>query len=208
MTGMQPHGARQQLTYLRISIDDIEAATVDTDGRDFVGIRVGGTKADDDYADMGVTGGVYNTEGVTDHRIWIDQMSLRIGQAVGVAFVERGLQTGEGSSLSDLYPDSVDRDPAPIDPVELAKEERQAARVRDRYEVRLTMAGGVAVTLVTSPDDHGFGFHVLWSKWNPDRVSVSLHTFTMASVANGEPGRYAVREKMPVGEAVRLELVG
>jgi hypothetical protein len=196
------------VTYLRIAIDDIEVATVETDGRDVVAIHVGGTRADEDYADLGVTGGIYDREGVTDHRIWIHQMSLRIGQAVGVAFVERGLQSGDGSSLSDLYPDSVDRDTARIDPVELAKEERQAARVRDRYGLRLTVASGVAVTLVTSPDDHGFGFHVLWSKWNSDRVSVSLHTYTIDSVANGEPGRYAVCEKMSVGEGVRLELVG
>jgi hypothetical protein len=38
--------------------------------------------------------------------------------------------------------------------------------------------------------------------------SVSLHTYTIESVASGEPGTYAVREKMSVGEAVRLELVG
>jgi hypothetical protein len=196
------------VTYLRIAIDDIEVATVDTDGRDVVTIHVGGSRADEDYADLGVTGGIYDSGGVTDHRIWIDQRFLRIGQAVDVAFVERGLQTGEGRSLSDLYPDSVGRDPTPIDPGELAKEERQALRVRDRYQVRLTITSGVAVTLVTSADDHGFGFHVLWSKWNPDRVSVSLHTYAIDSVANGEPGRYAVRENMSVGEAVRLELVG
>ena len=118
------------MTYLRIAIDYIEVATVDTGGRDVVAIHVGGTRADEEYANLGVTGGIYDREGVTDHRIWIDQGSLRIGQAVSVAFVERGLQTGEGSRISDLYPDSVDRDPAPIDPVELAKEERQAARVR------------------------------------------------------------------------------
>jgi hypothetical protein len=196
------------VTYLRIAIDDIEVASVDTEGRDVVAVHVGGTRADDDYADLGVTGGVYNTEGVTDHRIWIDQMSLRIGQMVGVAFGEGGLQTGEGSRLSDLYPESVGRDSTPIDPRKLAEEERQAATVRERYEVRLTTTGGGATTLITKPDEHGFGFHALWSKWNPDRVSVSLHAYTIDSVANGEPGRYAVREKMSVGEAVRLELVG
>src|ERR1700722_11467042 len=116
---------------LRVAIDDIEVATVGTDGRDVVAIHVGGNRADEDYAHGGVTGGIYDSGGVTDHRIWIDQRTLRIGQAVSVAFVERGFQTGEGSTLSDLYPDSVDRDPSPIDPAELAKEERQALRVRD-----------------------------------------------------------------------------
>ena len=195
------------MSYLRIEIDGVEAATVNTDGRDVVAVRVGGTKADHDYADLGVTGGTYDSEGVTDHRIWVDQMPLRVGQAVSVVFVERGIQTGEGHRLSDLYPDSANPDPAPIDPVKLAQEEREAPKVRDRYELKLTIADGASVRLVTRPDDHGFAFHVLWSKWNPDRPSASLHTYTIESVANGEPGAYAVREKMSVGEAVRLELL-
>jgi hypothetical protein len=196
------------VSYLQIEIDGVEAATVDTDGRDVVVVRVGGTKADHDYADLGVTGGTYDSEGVTDHRIWVDQMPLRVGQAVSVAFVERGIQTGEGHRLSDLYPDSANHDPAPIDRVKLAEEERRAPKLRDRYEVRLAIGDGTSVVLVTGPDDHGFAFSVLWSKWNPARASVSLHSYTIESVANGEPGAYAVREKISVGEAVRLELVG
>lgn len=57
------------MTYLRITVDGTEAATVDTGGRDVVSINVGGTRTDDVYADLGVTGGTYDTEGITDHRI-------------------------------------------------------------------------------------------------------------------------------------------
>jgi hypothetical protein len=42
-------GVRRQVTYLRIAVDDIEVATIDTEGRDVVSIHVGGTRTDDDY---------------------------------------------------------------------------------------------------------------------------------------------------------------
>ncbi|HEY4342199.1 MAG TPA: hypothetical protein VGM97_19800 [Steroidobacteraceae bacterium] len=39
-------------------------------------------------------------------------------------------------------------------------------------------------------------------------MSVSLRTYTADSLATNEPARYTVREKMSVGGAVRLKLLG
>jgi hypothetical protein len=127
---------------------------------------------------------------------------------VGVEFVEHGIQTGAGSSLDDLYPGSAATEPSSIDLDHLVREEKNAALVRAGYVVRLTMTSGISVALLTRPDDHGFGLTVLWSKWNSDRVSVSLRTYTADSLATNEPARYTVREKMSVGGAVRLKLLG
>jgi hypothetical protein len=193
--------------FLRVTVDEVEVATVDTGGRDVVSIRVGGTKVDDDYADLGVTGGIYDHEGTTDHRIWIEQMPLKLGQVVGVEFVEHGIQTGAGRTLDELYPGKSEaRTPSPVDRAELAAELREVAPVRAGFEVRLVLPDGSAATLSTTSDEHGFGFSVLWNSLHPDRVSVSLHSYTLDSIAVEAPGRSTVREKVALGGAMRLEL--
>jgi len=196
------------VSFLRVTVDKVEVATVDTSGRDVVAIHVGGTKVDDDYADLGVTGGIYDHEGKTDHRIWIEQMPLKLGQVVGVAFVERGIQTGEGRTLDELYPGKSEaRTASPVDRAELAAELRQVAPVRAGFEVRLVLPDGSAATLSTKSNEHGFGFSVLWNSFHPDRVSVSLHSYTLESIATEAPGRSTAQEKVPLGGEVRLELI-
>lgn len=196
------------MSFLRVTVDEIEVATVDTRGRDVVSIRVGGTRVDDDYADLGVTGGVYDHEATTDHRIWIDQMPLRIGQVVGVAFVEEGVQTGQGRTIAELYPgQSEARTPSPADRVELAGELRRTVQTRLGYQVRLVLPDGRAATLTTESGEHGFGFGVLWNRYGPDRMRVSLYSYTLESIAAKVPGRHTVRETFPLGSAVRLELL-
>jgi hypothetical protein len=196
------------VSFLRVTVDRVDAAVIDTSGREVISIRVGGTKIDDDYADLGVTGGTYGQEGPTDHRIWIDQMALKVGQVVGVEFVEHGIQTGTGKTMIELYPaHSEAGTPRPLDRAGLAAELREMAPVRPGYEIRFVRSDGSAATLFTTPDEHGFGFSVLWNSLSPDRVSVSLHSYTLDSIVSEAPGRSTVREKMALGEAVRLELI-
>jgi hypothetical protein len=66
---------------------------------------------------------------------------------------------------------------------------------------------GSAGTLSTKSDEHGFGFSVLWNSFHPDQVSVSLHSYTLDSIAAEAAARSTSREKVPMGGAVRLELV-
>jgi hypothetical protein len=56
-------------------------------------------------------------------------------------------------------------------------------------------------------DEHGFGFSVLWNSFHPDRVSLSMHSYTLDAIAAEAPGRSTSREKVPLGGAVRLELI-
>ncbi len=72
------------MPFVRITVDDVEVTTVDTQGRDVVSVQVGGSRIDPDYADLGVIGGTYPDDGTMDHRIWIQQMPLRLGQVIGL----------------------------------------------------------------------------------------------------------------------------
>ena len=48
------------MPFLRVTVDGTTVATVDTKARDIVTVRVGGSRDDDDFADLSVTGGIYD----------------------------------------------------------------------------------------------------------------------------------------------------
>src|SRR5262245_27702262 len=130
------------MVFLRVLVDDVDVATVDTAGREVVAVHVGGTRVDDDYADLNVSGGVYNHEGKSDHRIWVNQMPLRIGQTVPVELLEHGIANGPGQTIEELYPDqSPRRLPTSTSRAELFDELRRSPQLRSGYTVRLVPNG-------------------------------------------------------------------
>ena len=84
------------MPFLRVSVDGQSVASIVTDGLELVSVHVGGTRVNDEYADLGVSGGVYFGDGASDHRIWVDQMPLSVGQVVEVALLEHDTAVGEG----------------------------------------------------------------------------------------------------------------
>ena len=196
------------MPFLNVTVDGTAVATVDTNGRDIVTVRVGGSRDDEDFADLSVTGGIYDQSGTTEHRIWVDQMHLAAGQIIGVEFLTEASPRGEGKTIEELYPDLPEyRVPTPVDRAELAAEIRQLPLVRDGFTLRLVGSDGVSATYATASEEHGFGFSVLWNRQRPDRISVSLSCYTIDSVATETPGRTLASQKMPLPGRVHLELV-
>lgn len=196
------------MPFLNITVDGSAVATVDTKDRDIVTVRVGGSRDDEDFADLSVTGGIYDRDGATEHRIWVDRMQLAVGQTVSVAFLAQANPFGEGRTIEELYPDlDESRIPTAIDRAELAAEIRRLPLVRDGFTLRLVSDDGAASTHMTAPEEHGFGFNVLWNNRHPDRVAMSLHAYTIDSVAEEAPGRTFANRKIPLHGEIRLELV-
>jgi hypothetical protein len=196
------------MVFLRILVDEIDVATVDTAGREVVAVHVGGTRVDEDYADLNVSGGVYGHEGQSNHRIWVNQMPLRIGQTVAVELLEHGIANGSGQTIEELYPDhKPELSPPSTSRAELFDELRRASQIRSGYTVRLVPNDGSPTTLVTTSAEHGFGFSALWNNLHPNRMSVSLHTYTIDGVEAEMPGRDTYRGKLGLGSNVRLQLV-
>lgn len=196
------------MPFLKVTVDGTAVATVDADGRDIVFVRVGGSRDDEDFADLSVTGGIYDYGGTSEHRIWVDQMRLAAGQTIGVEFLDDATPCGEGKTIEALYPDLPEfREPSPLDRAELAAEIRGLPLVRDGFTLRLTGSDGMSATHATTAEEHGFGFSVLWNRQRPDRLSVSLHCWTIDSVAAEKPGRTLSRQKVALPGRVHLELV-
>lgn len=196
------------MPFLSITVDGTAVAIVDTKGRDIVTAHIGGSRDDVDFADLSVTGGVYDHEGTTEHLIWVDRMNLVAGQSVGVAFLKEASPYGEGKTIDELYPDLGEtRRPTAIDRAELAAEIRRLPLVRNGFTMRVVASDGTTSTHSTGPDEHGFGFSVMWNFRHPESVSVSLTAYTIDSVASEAPGRTLEKLKLALQGEMRLELV-
>lgn len=196
------------MPFLNVTVDGAAVATVCTDGRDILNVRVGGSRDDEDFADLSVTGGVYDRNGTTEHRTWVDQMRLAAGQVIGVELLTDATSRGEGKAIEELYPDSPEFHwPSPSDRAELTAEIRELPLVRDGFTLRLVGSDGISITHRTAPDEHGFGFSVLWNRQHPDRISMLLSCYTIDSVAAETLGRILSSQKVALPGWVHLELV-
>lgn len=79
--------------------------------------------------------------------------------------------------------------------------------LRDKFSFRLAFSSGTVVAAETAPDEHGFGFTVLWNSFHPERVRVSLHSYTLDSLETQGPMNYHIEEQMKYGDSVSFELV-
>jgi len=196
------------MPFLRVLVDDVDVATLDTQDREMAAVHAGGTRVDDDYADLSVSGGVYDPDVGVDHRIWVNQLPLKIGQTVTVALLENAIATGEGRTVDELYPGQHSEvSGTAASRSELAEEIRRLPQLRDGYTVRVTWDDKSPITFTTSPDEHGFLFSILWHSRHPNRMSVSLHAYTIDSIEAEASGRTSFGEKVNLGSHVRLELV-
>jgi hypothetical protein len=194
------------MPFLKVNVDGTPVASVATDRLEVVTVNVGGACIDDDYADLSVSGGVYSGDVAADHRIWVDRLALRVGQVVEVTFTEQGTQIGTGRTIAELYPGQEPDALMPTDGSDPFAAARTSPRLRNGYTVRLVSNEGPPITLTTTPDEHGFGFHILWNNLRPGNASVSLGSYTLESLEKQAPGREAFRERVPVGTRFRLEL--
>jgi hypothetical protein len=195
------------MPFLNVSVDGIPIATVGTAGRGVVSVHVGGTRVDDDYADLSVSGGVYEDD-KTDHRIWVDHKRLSAGQVLEVAFSETGTDSGPGQTIQEIDPNHSSVEvPTDQDKAEMFAELRNAPMMRSGYTVECSSNAGTTTVCQTLPDEHGFGFSVLWNSHRPESASISVRSYTITSLENDGSMRYHCRERLRLGETVRLALV-
>ena len=194
------------MSFLRVVVDSLPLATVASAGREFLTARVGGTIVDDDYADLTVSSYNRTLESEPESLTWINQMPLRAGQCIEIAFLENGAESEPGKTFEELYPNHEGKI-EPIDKASLFADIRKYPKLRNGYTLAYLSNSIANQTFATAPGDHGFLLNVLWNFHHPDRVSVSFHSYTISGVEAEEPAHYFVRERLGVGSSVKLQLV-
>jgi len=193
---------------LSVSIDGKAIATVCTDGYDVLDVRVSGTRVDEELACLDVSGGSYPQEGESTYLIWVCELPLRPSQLVTISFLESGSSSHKGKTVAEMFPDEEPTTITDFTPTPKMINELQAKpRLREKFSFRLNSSLGTAYVGETEPDEHGFGMSLLWNSSQPERAKVSLHSFSLESLAAHGPLNKHVEEHMHFGGSVRFELV-
>jgi len=190
-----------------VSLDDSVLACVCTDGYDVLSIRVGGTRVDDEFATIDLSAGAYPEGGPSTHLIWLNSVAVLPGQRIEVEMSDRGETTRPGKTIEDLFPDEEPSSPVDFKPTsEIFAELRRLPSLRDGYTFEVTSPTGEVHRTSSTPDEHGFGFTVLWNSYQPERASVSLHTYTIDSVEQRSPGSDHLREYFKPTQTVAIKI--
>ena len=192
---------------LSLSIDGITIATVNTDKLNVLDVNVHGTLVNE-YANLHFAGGFHPEKGEPTYLTWINELPLEIGQIVAVSFLDHALTSQKGKTIEELYPDEDLTNTENFKPFpEVVKEIRVMKKQREMFSFKTVSSQGNVLIGQTSPEEHGFGFSALWNAWQPEHVSVSLHTYTLENLESRTSLNYLTKEKISLGSEVQFVLL-
>ena len=193
---------------LSVSIDGVTLATVSTDGFDVMSVSASGTRIDDGLATLDLSGGCYPEVGESIYLTWINDLPLQAGQVVTVTFLEAASSSHAGKMIEELFPDEPFPTQTDFKPTaEMFTELRAMPVLREKFSFRLASSSGTDFVGESEPDEHGFGFTVLWNSSNPERARASLHSYTLDNLEARGPMNNHVEEKIYYGDWVQFELI-
>jgi hypothetical protein len=192
---------------ITVSLDGSTVATVCSAGYHILSVRVGGTRIDEDFADLDVTGGSYPEHGENVYLTWASVAPLKPGQILKVALLEVGSTSYPGKTIDELFPKEEPAMPVAFKPTaEVLADARATPRLREGYAFRYSSSAGTSFHGRTASGDHGFGFSVLWNWLHPERAIVSLHSYTIDDLEHYRPMNDHVDEFIHFGQSVSLEI--
>lgn len=193
---------------LSVSVDGISIATVCMDGYDVVSVSVQGTRIDENLAHLEFSGGSHPENDESTHLTWISDLPLRAGQVVTVSFLENAVSSHAGKTIEELFPDEPAITQTDFRPTtEMFEELRVRPKLREKFAFRVVSSSGRVYSGRTKPDEHGFGFGVLWNSFHSERARASLHSYTLDSLEAREPFDYHFEERMKFGDSIQFELL-
>lgn len=195
---------------ISVALNGLQLAQVCTDGLNVLSVRVHGTRVDEGFADLEMSGGRYPEQGESTHLIWIDSVTLKPGDTVEVTLSEGGVTAHAGKTINELFPseqgseENIERTPT----VDMFRELRAKQQVRGGYVFSVTTSEGLSYAGRTVESEHGFGFSLVWHSWRSERANLSLHSYTIDSMEHKLPMRDHVREYVQPPHSVVLRVDG
>jgi hypothetical protein len=203
---------------LRVSVDGTQVAAVSTEGLNVLAANFNGTKIDEEFSSLELSGGRYPAEGESTHLVWLNGLVVYPGQRVRVEFVASGSSSHAGKTMAELFPgDSEDKDDGedgdesqdfPLSRDAVLDDVAARPQVRTAYHFDLESSSGAKCATSISAQEHGFGVSFLWNSVRAERVSASLHTFSLEQLrAHGE-FTYHWREHLVAGDWAEVAIEG
>lgn len=191
-----------------VLVDNTLMARVRTEGLDVLSVNVGGAKIDEAFATVEFSGGKYPVDGESSHLVWLSEVALRPGQCVRVEVSHHGDATHAGKTLADLFPDSSDETEKVVNRHEVVDQLRLRPYLREHCSLAILSSGGDSQRVTVQESEHGFGASFLWNSTRPDRVSASLHTYSLDQLDSQEEFNYHFRRHLSAEEWIELTLGG
>ncbi len=173
-------------------------------------LHVSGSRIDEEFATLNLSGGNYPEEGEDTHRTWIDLMQLRAGQTITVSLLDQGTTTHQGKTNEELS-DGESQEPFDYEqmpPVtEMVAELKKRPLLRAEYTFDFIASDGSQLTGQTLPEEESLSMSVLWTALRRhDSARVSLHSWTLNGLAARAPFNDHACCELGIGESVQLQL--
>jgi hypothetical protein len=198
---------------LIVSVDDVQLAAVATDGLEVLTVNLSGSKVDEEFSHLEFSGGRYPRDETSTHLIWLSELVIRPGQRVRVQVAANGATSHAGKSIEELFPDERGEEEE-CDTFDFSEEARaevianleKRPQIRNAYSFEVKNSSGQTLHGRLSADEHGFGANFIWNSTRPERVSASLHTYTLAQLRDGTEFTYHYREHLLAGTCAEVTL--
>ncbi len=183
-----------------VSVDGFLKARVCTDGLDVLSVNIGGTKIEDAFATVEFSGGAYPEDGDSTHLIWLNELELEVGQSVRVEVAAAGSNSHQGKTIEQLFPEPYQEKHGPMPSrKQLVEGVKLRKHTWEHFTLSVRSSSGANACAEVGLGDHGFGASFLWNWQRPERVSASLHTYSLDQLASEEGFSYNFREVLQPG---------
>lgn len=191
---------------LAVSHNGQNLVTISTEGLNVVVVRVQGDRIGPEFASIQAIGGRYGEEKDNKHLIWVDEHQIAQGDEVGVEFLEEVTTSHPGKTIDELYPDD-DNQTGPQQSVEeIFQDLARKPNVRERFTFRVVPPSGEVINACTEPNDHSFGFCVLWDWTRPDEARVSLTSDSLEGIEKKQAGANHSQFRLQFSQVVKLRV--
>lgn len=203
MSHVRPRGPT-----ISVLLDGELLARVNTTGYDVVSVGVHGTRIDEEFATLDMSGGAYPENRESTYLIWINRQTLRPRQQIEVRLEENGETLRAGKTIEELFPAARDAEEQGhfYRTDALFAELRAMPLRRGGFSFQVGNSTGASYAGRTAPADHGFGFSLLWNSYRPERARCALHAYTLEELQNRRPMRDLIREYVEAPCAVTLRV--
>ena len=190
-----------------VFLDGKKLVSVRTEENDVLSVCLGGTRVEDEFAELYMSAGSHRGSGESTHLIWLNSLSVLPGQLVKVELSEDGETSEVGKTIDELFPNEKTDETFDFNTTEeMFSELRARPARRPGFKFEVKHSAGPSASAETTPDQHGFGFSVLWNVHRPQRASVSLHTYSIDNMEQRTPMKYHLQEHLELGQSVSVKV--
>ena len=193
---------------LNLSIDGNLIACANINDFNVLNIRIHGMRIDAHVATVEFSGGSYPESGNSTYLTWVAELPLKSKQLLTISFTEHGTTSHEGKTIEEMFTSEKDDSAVDFKPLTEALDELLAKpKLRENFSFRIVSSERKIFDFVTEPDKDSFALSAVWNSWQPEKLSVSLHSSTFENMINRGPINDLFKEKLLVGTSVQFELL-